>query len=176
MALMSVFTAAPIFADPIISLDESGAGADFCDQFVGCRYNVSSSFSRGFFNSGELVLQDGPGGPILDILDFGLGVVGVAIFASDSTDGLDDPADVLNLNGTLPPPLAVIRLEAAPFTTYIAGPNDPGGDPFRPGHVVTWQVKSDLDGHSPPVPEPSSLLFLGSGLIILSWVRRRLSP
>src|SRR6266852_164958 len=76
MALMSVFTAAPIFADPIISLDESGAGADFCDQFVGCRYNVSSSFSRGFFNSGDLVLQDGPGGPILDILDFGLGVVG----------------------------------------------------------------------------------------------------
>lgn len=50
---------------------------------------------------------------------------------------------------------------------YLPGPNDPG---FVPGFNVRYEFISDGLG---PVPEPSSLMLFGTGIIAVAGVVRR---
>ena len=156
--------ALPAAAGPITILNETGIGATTCNTSTGCTYALSFTPT-----DGQLLLFDPSVGLVLDYITFD-SATKTATFASDPLDGFDDPADV-----NAPPPLqanTIILAEPFPVETLFYTPKlgQPGfsTDPLFFGYSVTSDtVPNDS------VPEPSSILLLGAGLLGIVGVMRR---
>jgi hypothetical protein len=118
--------------------------------------------------AGDVLLQDGVSGPILDVVRFNpAGTGGIStypaslLFYSDNIDGFDSLGDT-----TAPPRLlysnVVTILETGTegnngaFYTPLA--NQPG---FVPGFAVSYNLQSDVT----PVPEPETFSLLGISIV-----------
>jgi hypothetical protein len=124
--------------------------------------------------AGDVLLQDGAGGPILDVIRFnpaGTGSVGYPaslLFYSDNVDGFDALGDTSSPPGSFYTNTVTI-LEVGPEgnngASYTPTANQPG---FVPGFTVQYNFISDA------VPEPGSWTLMLAGLGALSyWIRRR---
>ncbi len=130
--------------------------------------------------AGDVLLLEAIGGPFLDVIRFNPAGTGgnptyhaSVLFYSDNIDGAD------SLGDTPSPPRAfytnILTLlevggEGHNGVVYTPVAGQPG---FVDGFVVTYNITSD----SAAVPEPSSLMLLGTGLLagVRRWRKSRLN-
>jgi len=138
-----------------------------------------SMFSPPALTAGDVLLVDS-NGLFLDVIRFNPnevapdGTIGTLLFYSDNIDGFDDGAD------TPGPPQAfyanLVRIPEIGDETNNGAFYTPA--PGQPGYVnatnpVTYTFISDGLG---PVPEPSSLLLVGTGLLTAAGAMRKRVP
>ena len=124
--------------------------------------------------AGDVFLQEGAGGPILDVLRFNPAGTGTTnypasfVFYSDNIDGATDLADTPNpptSNYTNTFTLVEIGPEGNNGVTYTPTANQPG---FIAGFTTTYRIVSDA------TPEPGNVaLCVGMGLSGASVFARR---
>ncbi len=119
--------------------------------------------------AGDVLLQDdGPNGPILDVVRFNPAGTGSPdyraslLFYSDNLDGFDDPADT-----TGPPQRLYSNFVIIPEVGMEGGGDGAIYTPHegQPGFVRGFAVTYNLISDSPTIPEPTTMLLLGTGLI-----------
>lgn len=128
--------------------------------------------------AGDVLLREETGslldGTILDVVRFNA-TNGTLVFYSDNTDGFDSLADTFGPPGSLYPnniTINEIGTEANNGAVYRPTAGQPGFVAGA-GGPVTYHLISD--GTGSPVPEPSTFILLGTGLIgTAGAVRRRL--
>jgi hypothetical protein len=124
--------------------------------------------------AGDVFLQEGVGGPVLDVLRFNPAGTGSPnypasfVFYSDNIDGATDLADTPNpptANYTNTLTLVEVGPEGSNGVTYIPTANQPG---FIAGFTTTYHIQSDS------TPEPGTVaLCVGMGLSGASVFARR---
>jgi hypothetical protein len=128
---------------------------------------------------GDVLMQDGPGGPIFDVVRFNptspFGGTGSLVFYSDNVPTFDSLGDTPAPPGALYPNNITILEVGDEFNNgaiYTPLPGQPG---FVAGASAPVDYILISDGVFPPVvPEPSSLALFGVGAGALAlWRRRR---
>jgi hypothetical protein len=129
--------------------------------------------------AGDVLMQDGLGGPILDVVRFNPQQNGGSlVFYSDNVDGFDSLGDTPSPPGSLYPNNIIILEVGNEFNNgaiYTPLPGQPG---FVAGAGAPVDYILISDGVFPlvAVPEPSSLALFGLGAGALAlWRRRRRS-
>jgi hypothetical protein len=116
---------------------------------------------------GDVLMQDGVGGPVLDVIRFNGN--GTLLFYSDNVDGFDALADTPSPPSAFYPNQITIQeigTEANNGAFYQPTPNQPGFDPSFPNyHFIS-------DG---AIPEPSSLMLLVVGCCAMGILRRMIT-
>lgn len=152
----------PVSATTIVVSESSGT----CNHVVGCTVDLPFSPVTGQVILLEPEFFNLPG----DIITFD-STTDTAVFASDDFNGFLDPAD------TSSSPSLLTNLIYLTEPSVISGPEtflyspysgEPGYGLDGAGEPISYRITSD----SGAVPEPSSLLLLGAGLICLLWMRR----
>lgn len=135
-------------------------------------YNLSGSFE---FVSGDVQINDA-NGTISDYVEFNASNSTI-VFYSNPLDGFDSLADTpgpprnLYVNGVI---LTELGTGGNSLVNYTPGAGDPGYVAGVAG-PVTYTLISD--GHTPMIPEPSTLALLGTGLLAaVRIVHKRLKP
>lgn len=158
-ALVVLF-AIPSFATTVIIDEFTGS----CNTTTGC--TAALQFAP---VTGQLNLTDN--GVLLDVVTFD-NTTSAYTFASDNIDGFDAPADTFGPPAPLPNivTLAEPTNEGGPeVVVFTPGPGQPGFALDSSGNPITYSVNSGT-----VVPEPTSILLLGSGLLGLgSFARKR---
>jgi len=146
-----------------ISVDELGHGVGTLGSFFstdpgpGGLPNVLTYVLPFAGIQGDVLIQEGVGGPILDIIRFNGN--GTLLFYSDNVGGADAPADTPSPPGALYTNTATI-VETGPeggfqLALYNPTPNQPGfGVNPNTGGTVNYTFISDI-------PEPSPLALAG---------------
>jgi hypothetical protein len=123
--------------------------------------------------AGDVLMRDA-NGAVLDVVRFNSSN-GTLVFYSDNTDGFDSRADTFGPPSSLYSnniTIAEVGTEQNNGAIYTPTANQPG---FVTGAAgpVTYTLISDGSG-PPPIPEPSTLTFVGTGLLAaVGLVRRR---
>ena len=128
--------------------------------------------------AGDVLLQDGAGGPILDVIRFnpaGTGSLAAPaypaslLFYSDNVDGFDSLGDTASPPGALytnTVTIPEVGAEGDNGAFYTPTANQPG---FVSGFDVQYHFISD----GTAVPEPGSWTLMTAGLGALYWIRRK---
>jgi hypothetical protein len=193
-AAICILCSPAVQADPIITVDELGHGTI---QFAGgapstMPFALQSDPGPGGLASvltynllgppslvaGDVLLQDGAGGPIFDVIRFnptGTGSVAAAVypasllFYSDNVDGFDSLGDTPGPPGVLytnQVTILEVGAEGDNGAFYTPTANQPG---FVSGFTVQYHFISD----GTAVPEPGSWTLMTAGLGALYWIRRK---
>ena len=117
--------------------------------------------------AGDVLLQDGPGGPVLDVVRFNPAGTGgnpsypaSLLFYSDNVEGFDSRADTPSPPTTLYPNNVTILESGAEGNNRAVYTPLSGQPGFVSGFVVTYTLISD---GSNSVPEPTALALLATG-------------
>jgi len=196
LAVLSALGATPVLADTI-TVDEHGNGFY---TFTGGQ-TVPIAFAPiipgGGLNyfltvvppvaDGRVILTPGPGDSCPGVLPFGTPGCDVLTFSGNiltfTSDALTDPADSLadsNNLGVFVPLVGPIALipetgpEGSSGAFYAPNPGNPGFGIGTDGQPITYNFISDGLATVPePVPEPGSLLLLGTGIIGILGLRKK---
>jgi hypothetical protein len=129
--------------------------------------------------SGDVLMQEGPGGPIFDVVRFNAtevnpsGSVGSLLFYSDNTDGFDSLADTPSPPGALyanTVTIAELGPEGNNGSIYIPTAGEPG---FVAGASAQVEYILISDGSAVPEPAAWTMMLLGVGAIGTLMRRRR---
>lgn len=129
--------------------------------------------------SGDVLMQEGPGGPVFDVVRFNgnevnpSGNVGSLLFYSDNVDGFDSLADTPSPPGALYPNNITI-VEVGPEGNNGAIYTPTAGEPgFVAGASAPVEYVLISDGSGVPEPAAWTMMILGVGAIGTLMRRRR---